>query len=254
MAALVWDADGAKRFETGVDKVALYVKGTSTAIVDPRSDVQSGDELGLTSTPYTGGVAWNGVTSVSKSPSGAEANDIYADNIKYASLRSAETFGATVEAYTYPDEFRECNGAKVVAGGLIVGQQIRKPFGFCFRTDIGDDSDSGIDVGSKYKLHLVYNATASPSEESFSTINDSPEAITFSWEMSTIPVAVTTDAANGAFTNGPYAPVATLTIDSSKLTTAGKSKLTQLESVLFGTTNINPMLPMPGDIIRFFGG
>ena len=243
MAALVWDADGAKRFETGVDKVALYVKGTSTAIVDPRSDVPSGDELALTSTPYTGGVAWNGVTSVSKSPSGAEANDIYADNIKYASLRSAETFGATVEAYAYPDEFRECNGAKVVAGGLIVGQQIRKPFGFCFRTDIGDDNDSGIDVGSKYKLHLVYNATASPSEESFSTINDSPEAITFSWEMSTIPFT---------FADNSHLPVTCITIDSTK---ANPTALSILEKLLYGdnSTNSTAVLPLPNDVLTIFG-
>ena len=246
MAALTWHEDVDKRFETGVDHGVLYVKG--------ETDVAVGGLTGISNatTKFSNGVAWNGLTSVSKSPSGAEANDIYADNIKYASLRSAETFGGTIEAYTYPDEFAQCNGLDEAEDGLYLGQQVRKPFGFCFRTDVGDGTDTGIDVRSKYKLHLVYNATASPSEESFSTINDSPEAITFSWEMSTIPVAVTTDAANGAFTYGPYAPVATLTIDSSKLTTAGKSKLTQLESVLFGTNNTDPMLPMPGDIIRFF--
>ena len=225
------------------DRFSLVYTGSYTTdlpSVEPGTPIT---ELGSNVTTfYETGVAWNGLTSVSKSPSGAEANDIYADNIKYASLRSAETFGATIEAYTYPNEFMECNGLAVVEGGLLIGQQIRKSFGFCFRTDIGDDTDNGIDVGSKYKLHLVYNATASPSEESFSTINDSPEAITFSWEISTIPV----EAGTG------YLPTAILTIDKAKLTTKGLTKLATLEQVLYGTNGTEPRLPNPKDVIAFF--
>ena len=207
-------------------------------------------------TSYSSGVAWNGVTSISKSPSGAEANDIYADNIKYASLRSAETFGATIEAYTYPDEWAQCDGSAAVEGaaGVLIGQQSRKTFGFCFRTDIGDDTDTGINTNNKYKLHLVYNATASPSESSYSTINDSPEAITFSWELSTIP----------ANAGENYLPTACITIDSTKFTfTEGtKNRLQEFEDILYGTdastsggTNVPAtvaMLPMPKDVIDFF--
>lgn len=239
MSAIIWDADGSKRYETGVDHGVLYVKTTAASVPIP-----AGSGLSLGTTPFIGGVAWNGLTSVSKSPSGAEANDIYADNIKYASLRSAESFGATIEAYGSPDEFRECNGLAVIEGGLLIGQQARKPFGFCFRTDIGDDSDNGMNVGDKYKLHLVYNATASPSEESFSTINDSPDAITFSWEISTIPVEV----------GSIYLPTSIITIDKTKLTSKGLSKLATLEEVLFGTASTAPRLPMPKDIVDFFTG
>lgn len=243
MSKIIWDAEGEKRFETGCDHGVLYVK---------QADESSVPGLENVTTKYSKGVAWNGLTSVSESPSGAEANDIYADNIKYASIRSTETFGGTIEAYTYPDEFAECDGSKVVSKGLFVGQQVRKMFGFCFRTDIGDDSDTGIDVGSKYKLHLIYNATASPSEQSFSTINDSPEAITFSWELSTIPAP----AGNG------YLPTARLVIDSTKLDSAGLTKLATLENILYGTDGdstanpvvaaTDPMLPMPADVIAFF--
>ena len=231
MAKIVWDAEGYKRFETGVDHGVLYPKASSAVALPGNPS--------LGTTHFTNGVAWNGLTSVSKSPSGAEANDIYADNIKYASLRSAETFGATIEAYTYPNEFMECNGLAVVEGGLLIGQQIRKSFGFCFRTDIGDDTDNGIDVGSKYKLHLVYNATASPSEESFSTINDSPEAITFSWEISTIPYT---------FADDSHLPLACITIDSTK---ANSTKLKNLEDILYGE-NGTPMLPEPAEVIAIF--
>jgi hypothetical protein len=209
----------------------------TTELGTPITELGSG-----VTTFYETGIAWNGLTSVSKSPSGAEANDIYADNIKYASLRSAETFGATIEAYTYPNEFAQCNGLDETENGLYLGQQMRKSFGFCFRTDIGDDSDNGIDVNDKYKLHIIYNATASPSEESFSTINDSPEAITFSWEISTIPV----EAGTG------YLPTAILTIDKSLLTTKGLSKLATLEQVLYGTNGTEPRLPNPKDVIDFF--
>ena len=248
--AIQWDQTGDKRYETGVDHGVLYVKQDSSV------DVPLGTGKTSVGTKYHGGVAWNGLTSVSKSPSGAEANDLWADNIKYASLRSAETFGGTIEAYTYPDEFAECDGSKSIAStGVYVGQQARKPFGFCFRTDVGDDNDGSVNVNSKYKLHLIYNATASPSESSYSTINDSPEAITFSWELTTIPE----EAGTG------YLPTATITIDSTKFTdidqTTGKSvKLAAFEEILYGknpTTQggndgTEPMLPMPKDVITFF--
>lgn len=249
MAAITWDAEGTKRYETGVDHGVLYVKqSTSVSVAGIPNSV---------GTYYHGGVAWNGITSISKSPSGAEANDIYADNIKYASIRSSESFGATIEAYTYPDEFAECDGSVSVGGGVFLGQQARKPFGFCFRTDIGDDTDSGIDKNKKYKLHLVYNATASPSESSYSTINDSPEAITLSWELTTIPASA----------GSTYLPTACITIDVTKLsdydaTTGTSTKMTNFEKILYGknstaqqgqTSNAtNPMLPMPEDVIAFF--
>ena len=243
---IVWDEDGKKRFETGVDHAVLYLKQSEDATISALGENDSHP-----STKFYNGVAWNGITSVSKSPSGADANDIYADNIKYASIRSAETFGGTIEAYTYPDEFAECDGSIAVGGGVFVGQQVRKPFGFCFRTDIGDDSDSGIDVGKKYKLHLVYNATASPSQQSFSTINDSPEAITFSWEITTIPAVV------GTVGGVRYNPTACITIDITKLsdydaTTGTSAKMTAFENILYGTQNTAPMLPMPKDVIAHF--
>ena len=236
---------------TSEDRYTIVYTGSYTTDLPttepgtPISEMEYTDTSNNTVTPttfYETGVAWNGLTSVSKSPSGAEANDIYADNIKYASLRSAETFGATIEAYTYPNEFAQCNGLDETENGLYLGQQLRKSFGFCFRTDIGDDTDNGIDVNDKYKLHIIYNATASPSEESFSTINDSPEAITFSWEISTIPV----EAGAG------YLPTAILTIDKAKLTTKGLTKLATLEQVLYGTNGTEPRLPNPKDVIAFF--
>ena len=250
MAKILWDQAGDKKYETGVDHGVLYVKqDTSVA-------VPLGDNKTSVGTKYYGGVAWNGLTSVSKSPSGAEANDLWADNIKYASLRSAETFGGTIEAYTYPDAFAECDGSKAIAStGVFLGQQTRKPFGFCFRTDMGDDGDGSVNVDNKYKIHLIYNATASPSESSYSTINDSPEAITFSWELTTIPE----EAGTG------YLPTAIITIDSTKFTdidqNTGKStKLTAFEEILYGKNPTteggndgrDPMLPMPKDVITFF--
>ena len=241
MAKILWDQAGDKKYETGVDRGVLYVKQDTSA------DVPLGNNKTSVGTYFHGGVAWNGLTSVSKSPSGAEANDIYADNIKYASLRSAETFGGTIEAYTYPDAFAECDGSKAIADGVFLGQQTRKPFGFCFRTDMGDDGDGSVNVNNKYKIHLIYNATASPSESSYSTINDSPEAITFSWELTTIPVSAGDD----------NLPTATITIDSTKTTA---SKLAAFEEILYGkdpTTQggndgREPMLPMPKDVITFF--
>ena len=214
MAKLVWDETGTRNFETGVSQGVLFVKGSSG---------------------YGEGIAWNGLVSVQESPSGADANDLYADDIKYATIRSTEDFGFTIEAYTYPDEFEECDGNKEAATGLVVGQQPRKPFGFVFKSKIGDDEHPGIDKG--YKLHIIYNATANPAERQYQTINDSPDAITFSWECTTVPVSI---AAAG------YKPSAHLVIDSTK---ADATKLTALEKKLFGDTNSASTLPDPDTVI-----
>ena len=211
MSKIVWDAVGEHTFETGVRNGVLYLKDAQGA--------------------YSTGVAWNGLTSVSESPEGAEPTDLYADDIKYLTLMSAENFKATIEAYTYPDEFAECDGSATIADGVTIGQQSRKPFGLCYRTAIGNDTD-GNEHG--YKLHIVYGCQASPSEKQYSTINDSPEAITFSWEVSTTPVNV----------NGKK-PTATLIIDSTK---ADKSKLTALEDILYGSESVEPRLPLPDEI------
>ena len=211
MSKIVWDAIGDHIFETGVRNGVLYLKGAE-------------------GTYYTG-VAWNGLTSVSESPEGAEATDLYADDIKYLSLMSAENFKATIEAYTYPVEFEECDGSATIAKGVVIGQQSRKPFGLCYRTSIGNDTD-GNEHG--YKLHIVYGCQASPSEKQYSTINDSPDAVTFSWEVSTTPVNV----------NGKK-PTATLIIDSTK---ADKAKLTALEAILYGAESTEPRLPLPDEI------
>ena len=211
MSKIVWDAVGEHIFETGVRNGVLYLKDAQGA--------------------YSTGVAWNGLTSVSESPEGAEPTDLYADDIKYLTLMSAENFKATIEAYTYPDEFAECDGSATIADGVTIGQQSRKPFGLCYRTAIGNDTD-GNEHG--YKLHIVYGCLASPSEKQYSTINDSPEAITFSWEVSTTPVNV----------NGKK-PTATLIIDSTK---ADKSKLTALEAILYGSESTEPRMPLPDEI------
>lgn len=218
---LVWDKTGERFYETGVDRGVLY-------------PIQEG---GL----YTKGVAWNGLSTVTESPSGAESTAVYADNIKYLNLLSAEEFGATVEAYTYPDEFAECDGSAALTTGVYAGQQSRKMFGLCYRTMIGNDVD-GQEHG--YKLHLIYGAQASPSEKGYQTINDSPEAITFSWELTTTPVNVT-----------GYKPTACITIDSTK---ADKTKLAALEEILYGkdgspepsTGGTEPRLPLPDEIIE----
>ena len=212
MSKIVWDAIGEHTFETGVRNGVLYLK----------------DAEGT----YSNGVAWNGLTSVSESPEGAEPTDLYADDIKYLTLMSAENFKATIEAYTYPVEFEECDGSATIAKGVVIGQQSRKPFGLCYRTAIGNDTD-GNEHG--YKLHIVYGCQASPSEKQYSTINDSPEAITFSWEVSTTPVNV----------NGKK-PTATLIIDSTK---ADKAKLTALEAILYGSESTEPRLPLPDEIV-----
>lgn len=220
MSRLVWDKTGERFYETGVDRGVLY-------------PVQEG---GL----YTKGVAWNGLTAVTESPSGAEATAIWADNIKYLSLMSAEEFGATVEAYTYPDEFAECDGSASLVQGVSIGQQNRKPFGLCYRTLIGNDVDSN-DHG--YKLHLIYGCQASPSEKGYATVNDSPEAITFSWEISTTPVNVT-----------GFKPTACITIDSTK---CDATCLAKLEEILYGKDAgevpesdpaVEPRLPLPDEV------
>ena len=212
MSALKWDESGKKYYETGTDRGVLYV-----------SDGQGG---------YEEGVAWNGLTGVTESPGGAEVTDLWADNIKYASIRSAETFGGTIEAYTYPKEFEECDGSAEVATGVTIGQQDRKAFGFSYRTMINSDTSSGTD----YKLHIVYGATCSPSEKAYSTINDSPEAITFSWEFDTTPVPVT-----------GRKPTSHIIIDSR---TATKAKLQELEKKLYGDESEgNPTLPKIEEVI-----
>ena len=211
MSKIVWDAIGEHTFETGVRNGVPYLKGAEGT--------------------YDTGVAWNGLTSVSESPEGAEPTDLYADDIKYLTLMSAENFKATIEAYTYPVEFEECDGSATIAKGVVIGQQSRKPFGLCYRTAIGNDTD-GNEHG--YKLHIVYGCQASPSEKQYSTINDSPEAITFSWEVNTTPVNV----------NGKK-PTATLIIDSTK---ADKAKLTALEAILYGSEQTEPRLPLPDEI------
>lgn len=214
MARLVWDKTGEHLYETGVDHGVLYFP----------------DQTGA----YKNGVAWNGLISVSESPSGAETTGQYADNIKYLNLISAEEFGATIEAYTYPEEFEACNGNKELVDntGVYVGQQSRSVFGFCYRTMIGNDTD-GQDHG--YKLHLVYGCQVSPSEKAYQTINDSPEALTFSWELSTTPVNVTGKK-----------PTALLVIDSTKI---DSTKLTKIEAKLYGDeTSTGAVLPTPDEI------
>lgn len=216
MAALIWDKTGERYFETGVDHGVLYP--------------QKADGT------YDDGVVWNGLTAVTESPDGAEPNDLYADNIKYASLRSAETFGATIEAYTYPEEFAECDGSAAMSTGVYIGQQTRKPFGFSYRTLVGNDTATDTDDG--YKLHIIYNATASPSEKNYETVNDSPDAITMSWEIDTTPVPVTGKK-----------PTATITIDSTK---CDATKLKALEDILYGTATKNAYLPQPDTVLHIF--
>lgn len=224
MSKLVWDETGKKFYETGVKNGVLYPQATGGT--------------------YPKGVAWNGLTAVTETPSGAEATALYADDIKYLNLMSAEDFGATVEAYTYPDEFAECDGSAEIATGVSIGQQKRKAFGLAYRTVLGNDVDNN-DYG--YKLHLIYGALAAPSEKAYNTINDSPEAITFSWELTTTPVSVK-----------GFKPTASLTIDSTKV---DKEKLKALEDILYGkdpTTEggadgVEPRLPLPDEIVTLIG-
>lgn len=213
MPILKWDQSGEKKYESGVSHGVLYKKS------------------GTSSNKWTG-VAWNGLTSVTESPEGADKNDLYADNIKYASLRAAETFGGTIEAYTYPPEFESCNGEASLVEGIVIGQQVRESFGLCYRTEQGNDTE-GANYG--YKLHLVYNCTCSPSERAYETINDSPDAITFSWEFDSTPVDV-----------DGYKPTSCIVIDSTKVTSANMKKL---EAALYGTENSDPYLPSPAEIL-----
>ena len=218
MSRITWDNTGERYYETGVKMGVLY-------------PIQTGGV-------YTKGVAWNGLTAVTESPSGAEATALYADDIKYLNLMSNEEFGATIEAYTYPDEFAECDGSAALATGVTIGQQKRKTFGLCYRTTVGNDVD-GPDYG--YKLHLVYGCLAAPSEKAYATINDSPEAITFSWEVSTTPVNVS-----------GFKPTSQITIDSTKV---DKVKLKSLEDILYGKDgdpSAEPKLPLPDEVAAIF--
>ena len=210
MSKIIWDQTGERLYETGVNHGVLYIP---------------------TSGAYNKGVAWNGLTAITESPSGAEATALYADDIKYLNLMSAEEFSCTIEAYTYPDEFAECDGSASLVNGVSIGQQPRKTFGLCYRTTIGNDTDSN---AHGYKLHMIYGCLAAPSEKAYATINDSPEAITFSWEVSTTPVNVT-----------GHKPTALLTIDSTK---ADPTKLAALEKILYGDIETEARLPLPDEV------
>lgn len=213
MAKLVWDKSGERLYETGVKQGVLYVQDTAGT--------------------YPKGVAWNGLTAVTESPSGAEATALYADDIKYVNLVSAEELGGTIEAYMYPDEFAECDGSVALTPGMYIGQQDRKTFGLCYRTTLGNDTDSN---NHGYKLHIIYGALAAPSEKAYATINDSPEAITFSWEFKTTPVNVT-----------GHKPTASIVIDSTKV---DAEKLAALEKILYGDTEVEPRLPLPDEVAQ----
>lgn len=215
MPKLVWDEAGKKTYETGVQQGVLFPQDAAGA--------------------YPAGYAWNGLISVTESPSGAEPTPIYADNGKYLTLMSAEEFGATVEAYTYPDEFAECNGEAELADGVLIGQQTRKAFGLAYKTLIGNDTQGD---AHGYKLHLIYGALAAPSEKAYQTINDSPEAITFSWELSTTPVAVTGKK-----------PTSCIVIDSTKVDSV---KLAAFEKTIFGDTATAAHLPLPDAVATAF--
>jgi len=222
MAALTWDESGDRLYETGVRKGVLYPKTTAGA--------------------YGAGVAWNGLTSITENPSGAEESSLYADDIKYLSLYSAEEFGGTIEAYTYPDEWAVCDGSAELATGVMAGQQPRRGFGLCYRTVIGNDEQN---ESYGYKLHIIYGATASPSQKQYQTINDSPEAITFSWEFTTVPQSITLPEGD----TRSFKPTSLITIDSTK---ADATKLTALEAILYGSgtgTGTDPRLPLPAEVI-----
>ena len=213
MARLIWDEVGQRFFETGVKNGVLYVQDNDGS--------------------YKNGVVWNGLTAVTESPSGAEETPLYADDVKYLTLRSAEEFGATVEAYTYPEEFEQCDGSAAIAAGVTIGQQARRAFGLCYRTSVGNDIQG---QNFSYKLHLIYGCTVAPSEKSYSTINDNPEAITFSWELSTVPVPV-----------DGFSPTASLVIDASKV---DEGKMALLEDALFGDEENEARLLLPNEIME----
>ena len=212
MAKLVFNNVGERLFETGVKNGVLYVMGEDGT--------------------YENGVVWNGLTAVTESPSGAETTPLYADDVKYVVIYAAEEFGATVEAYTYPEEFEECDGSASIFEGITIGQQTRKSFGMCYKTSVGNDVQ-GQDFG--YKIHIIYGAKAAPSEKSYSTINDSPEAVTFSWELSTVPVPVE-----------GFNPTATMVIDSTRVPA---EKMTLIENKLYGTESEEATLPLPNEIL-----
>lgn len=216
MSKLTWDDTGKRTFETGVDHGVLYMP---------------------TNGLYNNGVAWNGLTAVTETPSGAEATALYADNIKYLNLISVEQLGGTIEAYTYPDEFVQFDGGVTLSGGVRIGQQSRPQFGLCYRTLLGNDTE---DTDYGYKLHLLYGAQASPSERAYATVNDTPAAITFSWTFSTTPVSV-----------GGHKPTSLVTIDSTKVDAAD---LAALELILYGSEGVDPRLPMPDEVIALFAG
>lgn len=215
MPKLEWDKTGTRNIQAGVSQVALYLmKANGT---------------------YDDGIAWSGVTAINEAPGGADVTDLYADNIKYASLRAAETFGFSVEAYDYPDEWAECDGSAQASAGVMLGQQTRKAFGLVYRTEIGDDTHPGMDKG--HIIHIVYNSTASPSSRGYSTINNNPDAISMSWDAQSTPVNVEgTD----------YKPVCTITINSTKCDSA---KLTALETTLYGGENTQATLPSPAQVL-----
>jgi len=212
MAKLVFNNVGERLFETGVKNGVLYVMGDNGA--------------------YETGVVWNGLTSVTESPSGAETTPLYADDVKYVVIYAAEEFGATVEAYTYPEEFEQCDGSAAISDGITIGQQTRKSFGMCYKTSVGNDVQ-GQDYG--YKIHIIYGAKAAPSEKSYSTINDSPEAVTFSWELSTVPVPVE-----------GHNPTATMVIDSTRVPA---EKMALIEAKLYGSEEGEATLPLPDEIL-----
>ena len=217
MSILYWDQLGQRFFETGVDKGVLYLPNVNGV--------------------YTNGVAWNGLTSITESPSGAEPTPMYADNLKYLNMYSVEEFSATVEAYTFPSEFAQFDGMATPTTGVTVGQQTRGKFGLSYRTRLGNDIN-GDELG--YKLHLIYGCQASPSERAYNTVNDSPEAITFSWSIATTPVSV-----------GSLKPTSILTIDSTKV---NATALGTLENFLYGTAGTDPSLPLPDAVIALFSG
>lgn len=215
MAKIVWDESGKRYYETGVSKGVLYPQVAGA---------------------YPKGVAWNGLTGVTQSPSGAEANPLYADNIKYLNLVSVEEFGGTIEAFTYPDEFGPCNGEKELAPGVTISQQERQEFGFCYQTILGNDTEKD---AHGYKIHIVYGALASVSEKAYATVNETPEAMTLSWEFTTTPVAV-----------DGFKPTAHLEIKS---TTCDPEKLAALEAVLYGSESEEPRMPLPDEIVELIG-
>lgn len=229
MAKLVWDQTGERLYETGTKKGVLYPFQKNTVAGE--------------GSHYSLAVAWNGLTGVTESPSGAEETALYADDIKYLALRSKEEFGGTITAYTYPDEWEECDGQKELTKGVVINQQTRQMFGLSYRTIVGNDTEMD---KYGYKLHLVYGATVSPSEKAYSTVNDTPEAVEFSWEFTTTPVEVTAIA--------DAEPTSIVTIDSTKLDEDGLTALAALEAILYGTDTTDGYLPLPDEVYSLFSG